>query len=209
MKRTIIFLLTTTVLMLANLSLAQTDTYYLHVGALYPKATDNGLILGFGLAHEFDERVDLGINLDYFNVLSRDETKIGWDYGNGTIVDSVFTNFESRVIMFPISANVTIRFPLEMPLIPFISGHLGYSLLWNKFDNYITDDSETKFFGGAFYKASAGAIYKLGTKSAMTFEIYHNWNIPSHREDETAGLPTRNEIDMSGLGFQAGLRLTK
>jgi len=183
---------------------------YIKIGNLNPKATDSGLILSLETAKEFDDRVELGVSMDLFMKDYTDETTV-WETNpadpNAPPIATVATNFESSVLMIPLMGNVLVRFPVEFPIIPYASGGIGYTLLWYKFDNYLTDDSESQFFGGFTYRLGVGGMYPLGAQSAFIGEIFLNGSKPSHKEETEVGLPTRNEINMSGLGFRFGIRL--
>ena len=186
---------------------AQYNMSYFQVGSFNPKATDSGLILGFGTAKMVDERVELGISLDMFTKQRIDEERISWeDTVTNVVIDTVITNFKSTVYMFPIMAYACVNFPVEFPIIPYVSGSIGYTLLWNSYDNYVTSAGETNFYGGFGYILAAGGMYPLGSKSAFIAEIFYNSNKPSHSEKTEIGLPTRTEVDMSGLGIAIGLK---
>ena len=195
-------------LLLAGSIYAQKVTY-IQVGSYKPEATDGGLIISLGSAKEFDERVELGISLDLFMKEYTDNIEyIEEPMGPGLPPTTIIvTNAESRVTMVPLTAGALVKFPIEFPIIPYVGGSIGYTFLWYGFDNYQTDESEHQFFGGFTYRVQAGGMYPLGSKSAFLFELLYNNSKPSHKEETEAGLPTRNELDMSGLGIRVGFRL--
>jgi len=195
--------------LLAGSAFAQKVTY-LEIGSFNAKATDPGIFLSFGSGKEFDERVELGVSLDLFVSDHTDEESVFIENPldpYGPPIEQVVTNFESSVTMIPLMGNVLVRFPIEFPVIPYAGGGIGYTLLWYKFDNYDTGDSDTQAFGGFTYRLQAGAMYPLGSRSAFLAEIFMNGAKPSHKEETDIGKPTRSEIDMSGLGIRIGFRL--
>ncbi|NQS98449.1 MAG: hypothetical protein HQ591_08350 [candidate division Zixibacteria bacterium] len=186
---------------------AQNSLSYIQIGSFNPKAADSGLIIGFGTAKMVDERVELGISLDIFTKQRTDEERISWeDPVTNVVIDTVITNFESTIYMFPIMAYACVNFPVEFPITPYVSGSIGYTLLWNSYDNYVSGAGETNYYGGFGYRFAVGGMYPLGSKSAFIAELFYNSSKPSHSEETAIGLPTRTEVDMSGLGICLGLK---
>ena len=186
---------------------SQHNLSYFQIGSFNPKATDAGLILCFGTAKMVDERVELGVSLDMFTKRSEDEEEIATEIDpSGTVTTTISTNFESTVYMFPLMAYTCINFPVEFPVTPYITGAIGYTFLWNSYDNYVTNEGETNYFGGFCYRFGVGGLYPLGSRSAFVAEVFYNSSKPSHKEDIQAGVPTRTEVDMSGMGFRIGLK---
>lgn len=187
----------------------QVSVTNLQVGMLNPKAVDSGLLLKAGLGKEFDEMVELGISLDFYIKSKTDKEYIGGGEGtSGAQIDTVVENFKTSSYMFPVTANITIKVPVEFPVFPYVDAGLGYVLLWNSYDNYFTGEGDTKFYGGMCWRIAAGGFYPLGSKSALTAELFYFGGKPSHSEGESErGLPTRTEVNMSGLGFRLGIKL--
>lgn len=208
MKSRIFILAVLALVILAFTAYAQKVTY-IQVGNFKPKSTDGGLYISFGSAKEFDERVELGFSADLFVKEYTDDIEY---YEPPALPGqppstTVITNSQARVTMIPLIADALVKFPIEFPIIPYIGGGIGYNLMWYGFDNYLTDESERQFYGGVIYRLMAGGMYPLGSKSAFLAEIFYNSSKPSHKEDDSAGLPTRSEIDMSGVGIRIGFRL--
>ena len=186
---------------------SQHNLSYFQIGSFNPKATDAGLILCFGTAKMVDERVELGVSLDMFTKRSVNEEEVGsGEVTGGVQQDTIITNFESTVYMFPLMAYTCINFPVEFPVTPYITGAIGYTFLWSSYDNYIENKSETNYFGGFCYRFGVGGLYPLGARSAFVAELFYNSSKPSHKEDVQEGMPTRTEVDMSGMGFRIGLK---
>ncbi len=195
-------------LVLTPAAFAKRDAYYINAGVFNPKATDSGLMIHLNTSRVFDEKVDFGVSLDFYSKTSTDDQRITWqDPNTNTSIDTVVTSFESRKVMLPVMAELSIRIPVEFPVYPLIKAGLGYAFLWNSFDNYKTKESETQFYHGMCWRLGIGGMYRLGHSSALTVEGFYNGCKTSRKEDSVIGLPTRTEIDMSGLGFMVGLRL--
>ena len=60
---------------------------------------------------------------------------------------------------------------------------------------------------GFGWMARAGVEYALGSRSSITLEgFYNGCKVKSDRK-KIAGIPSWQEVDLSGFGFKAGLRL--
>ncbi len=187
---------------------AQSSVYNIKVGMLNPKATDTGFTISFGSSREFDDRVDLGISLDFLSKRRDDEETISWkDEDSGTTIDTVVTNFESSITMLPLMVNLTVRFPMESPFLPYGTAGLGYNLLINKYNNYESGDEETNLYRGFCYRLGVGTLYPIGSNSSLIVELFYFISNPSHSEDTSFGLPVRTELNMSGIGLHIGVRL--
>ena len=54
----------------------------------------------------------------------------------------------------------------------------------------------------------AGIEYNIGSRSSVLIEALYNIGKAKRNVNETvAGLPVWDEVDLTGLGFRAGLRL--
>ena len=187
---------------------AQGTSTSIQLGWFSPQATETGFIIGLGQSKVFDEKVELGISLDFFNNKYTDEKTVAVDTtGTGTNINTRQASLETNTMMFPLMANLTIKIPVVFPLEPYISGSLGYVLLWDNYKNYEDNVEETKFFSGFAWRASAGLAYQLGSRSDITAEVMYIGAKPSRSEGEENGLPTWTEVDMSGLAFRLGVRL--
>ncbi len=192
----------------AGTAMAKETVLSFEVGALNPKAVESGVNFRLGSSWQLDERVEFGASLGLFRKSTTDEETVHYkDPVTGAEFDSVFTNFESSVTMIPVMANLMLKIPIEdAPIIPFLTGSIGYNFLWHSFDNYESKEGETNFYSGFGYTIGAGVIYPFGTNSALFGQVMYNGGSPSRSEDSAIGLPTRTEIDMSGIGFMIGLR---
>lgn len=190
-------------------ALATERATYLNIGYLEPSATDGGLLFGVNTVKDIDERVELGLSLDYFGKTRTDDETVRYrDPNTNTIGERVVTNFESRVHMIPALMNIGIRFFNDTPFVPMIHAGVGYSLLWNSYDNYDTGEGETNFYHGFAWRAGAGMLYLIGSESALSLEVFYFGAKPSRKEDDSAsGLPVRTRLDMSGIVVRVGFRI--
>ncbi len=180
----------------------------IQAGWLNPDAMDSGFIIKAGWGREIDEMVELGLSLDFFNRRKSGEEVIRGEDSTGARIDTVVQNYKTSSFMFPLMANLTIKVPVEYPIFPYFDAGLGYVFLWNSYDNYFTGEGDTKFYSSFCWRIAAGGFYQLGSNSALTAELFYFGGKPSHSEEDSGrGLPTRTEVNMSGLGFRMGIKL--
>ena len=196
------------IMLVSICAFAQETATIINIGSFNPKATDSGFMLGIGQSRIFDERVEFGMSIDFFSNKYTDEKTVGEDpLPGGTIQTTKQVSLETSTLYIPLMANLTVKMPIEFPIIPFVGVSLGYGMVWDKYTNYEDDVEDTKFFGGMGWRLSAGGLYPLGSRSAITGELYLNGGKPSRSEEIEDGLPTWQEVDMSGLGFRFGIKL--
>ena len=203
-----IFIVFVSLIIIAGGLSAQESATIINIGSFNPKATDSGFIFGVGQSRIFDERVELGFSIDFFSNKYTDQKTVDTvTTGGGTTYTTEQMLLETNTIFVPILANLTVKMPVEFPIIPYIGVGIGYSLLWDTYSNYELDIKDTKFFSGFGWRLAAGGLYPLGSRSALTCEVMYNGGKPSRSEDAEFGLPTWQEVDMSGLGFRLGIKL--
>ena len=178
-------------------------------GYLNPKATNAGLILGGSYGISIDERVDISLGFSYFHKNYSKESQVAdTSYVSGVQEKTVKKEMEYSTTLLPISANVTIRIPFQPPVYYYVGGSLTYQFLFNNEKNFEQSISEKRNYKGWGWVLRAGIEYTIGSRSSLMLEAFYNIGKVKRNVEETVkGLPIWNEVDMSGLGFQAGLRL--
>jgi len=179
-------------------------------GYLNPKGMTSGSIFGASYGVSVDERVDISLGISYFYKNYTKRTEVAdTSYAYGQITEqTVMTELEYGTSLMPISANVLIRMPLQLPLSYFVGGAVTYNFLFNHEKNYEADISEKRTYRGFGWQIRAGAEYSIGSRSSVLLEAIYNIGHVRRNVDETVrGLPIWDEVDITGLGVRAGLRL--
>lgn len=178
-------------------------------GYLNPKDTNPGLIFGGSYGISIDERVDLSLGISYFHKNYKKESTVAdTDYVAGVHETTVMRELEYNTTLLPISANVTIRIPLQPPVYYFIGGSVVYQFLFNTEKNFNEGISEKRKYGGWGWMVRAGIDYNIGSRSSILLEAFYNiGKVKRNVENTVQGLPVWDEVNVSGLGFRAGLRL--
>lgn len=89
---------------------------------------------------------------------------------------------------------------------PYIGGGLGAALLMNREINYLTDESDTRFFAAWTWNVTGGIEYELGGNSSLRAELFYNRALMKGSRDESKeGYPVYDQLNMSGIGLRLGL----
>jgi len=200
-------------MMLAMPALAAQQVIGIQLGFHNPKATDTGFIIGGTIGLEIDERFDIGVGLDFYRKSYEENTTIADEDDEGNLIHKEVTDVKSSVFMLPLMIHARYKIPLgsavEIPLMPYVQGGLGYIMSWYGYENYETQVDENKYFGGFGFRVAFGAMYQMGSSSQFSFELYYMSASLTHEEDdEEIGRPVRSELDMSGLGVRLGLHFS-
>jgi hypothetical protein len=178
-------------------------------GYLNPKDTNAGLIFGGSYGISIDERVDLSLGLSYFH---KNYTKLSHvadtNYVSGVTETTVVKELEYNTTILPITGNVNIRIPFQPPVYWYAGGSVTYQFLFNTEKNFEEGVSEKRTYRGWGWMARAGIEYTIGSRSSLILEAFYNFGKVKRNVERTIrGLPVWDEVNLSGLGFRAGLRL--
>lgn len=179
-------------------------------GYLNPKGTTSGSIFGASYGLSVDERVDISLGIAYFYKKYTKRTEVAdTSYTHGLITEkTVMTELEYGTALMPVSANVLIRMPVQPPLSYFVGGAVTYNFLFNHEKNYEAGISEKRTYRGFGWLIRAGIEYSIGSRSSVLLEGIYNIGHVRRNVDETVkGLPIWDEVDITGLGVRAGLRM--
>jgi len=177
-------------------------------GYFDPKGTAAGLIFGGNYGITVDERVDLSLGVSYFHRGYAKETEVATEVSQSGVVEKTHVlNLEYSTTLLPLLANVTVRIPFGRPVSLYAGGSLCYQFLFNKETNYEEGASRKQRYRAAGWMARAGADYQIGSRSSLTVEAFYNGTKVKANTAKKEGLPVWDEVDVSGVGLRAGLRM--
>ncbi len=178
------------------------------VGYLNPKGTEPGLLLNGSYGVSFDERVDFSLGVGFFHRNYTKETAVAdTAFQSGINETTVQRLLEYTTTILPVSANVNVRIPFQPPVYWIFGAGLSYQFLFNTEHNFEDDIKEKRNYKGWGWTARAGIEYLLGSRSSIVIEAIYNHAKVKGNEDKSLGLPVWNEVNITGLGIRAGLRL--
>ena len=178
-------------------------------GYLNPKGTAAGFIFGGAYGVSVDERVDVSLGFSYFNKSYKKESVVA-DTGYVSVLDerTVMRELEYSTTLLPVCFNVNVRIPFQPPVYYYVGGSLSYQFLFNTEKNFEAGISEKRNYRGWGWMVRAGVEYVIGSRSSVILEaLYNIGKVKRNVEETVEGLPIWDEVDVSGLGFRAGLRL--
>ncbi len=179
------------------------------VGYFNPRGSKSGFIFGGSYSWIIDEAVDVGLAVDYFRKNYTDETEIAKTVTDGKIVEKeIVTNAEFTTNILPIYGVVNAKFPAGYTMDYFISGGLGYEMLFSKEQTFGDSPKKTsRYYSGFKWILSAGIVYRIGSRSSFLAEAFYDGTKVSRDKKNEAGTPTRYEVDLSGFGVRVGIRM--
>jgi opacity protein-like surface antigen len=179
-------------------------------GTLNPKDAKSGVILGVRTGRDFDNMVLVGFSADLFWKSYTEESTIADSVTpGGVIYSTVQTSVDYKTLILPLMFTADVRIPVEnAPIKPYIGGGIGYQLLFNKEDNFDLGISDSRFYHGFGYQLQVGAEYRMSPNAGFYLEAFYNGCKAKRSSSSTTGLPTFEEVDISGIGFRVGVTLT-
>lgn len=205
MKKTILIIL------LAGLSTmyAQTKFSEFKVGLLNPANAKAGFFGGVTFGRAIDNNISVGMAVDFYRNSYTKETIIHKvEISPGVFEDEKAVGLEQSTTLIPLFFNIQYQGPMARFINLRVTAGLGYEFLWNNFQNYNTKKDVTHFYSGFGWHLGAGIAYELSKASDVFAQVTYHSGAPSRDQGTTEeGLPTRKEIDMSGLGLQLGIRI--
>jgi hypothetical protein len=196
-----------TLLIAGNVFAQDARVLELYGGMLNPKDAPNGALFGFSYGIAVDERVDLNIGAGLYRKKYEEKTYHDTTYYHQISETEVTKDLEYVTTLLPISIGTKVRFPLQRGLNWTLGGGLSYQFLWNKETdyNFDTPKEEKRNYNGMGWQLSTGIEYLAGSRSSIFAEALYN-NCKVTKDINESG-SVWSEVDLTGLGFRAGLRL--
>jgi len=177
------------------------------VGSLNPENLKSGMIWDFKYGIAVDEAVDISLGIAYFRKTYKEETTVADSVNSTEDYTTKQQTLEYNSNLFPITANATIHTPISPQFGVYFGAGLSWQILISKENNFEENIDETRNYNGFGWVARVGAEWQLGTRSSLIGELYYNnCKVKGNKEIKT-GLPTWDEVDVTGLGFKVGLRV--
>lgn len=181
------------------------------VGYFNPNDAHDGFLLGIHLGRMIDESISWGMEVDYFQKTYTDETRVSEQVGQ-TTPDQVTRNLNFVTRMLPVFAKLNFERALNQssPVYLRASGGVGWQFVWNKVENFESDPqvSGTRFYNGFGWQLTAGAGYEISSKTVFFVDAFYNYSkVKRNNTTNEQGLPTWEELDVSGFGAKIGVSI--
>lgn len=213
MKRTLtvfaIICVVMALLSLPKLNAQALSATTLKAGYFNPKGAKAGFIFGGNYSWIIDESVDIGIGVDFFRKGYTDQSEIYKATApNGEKVTEIETHADYTTTILPLYGVLNVKFPAGRYLDYLVSAELGYEWLWSNVKTYgTTKINDTKSYSGFKWLIGGGIAYRVGSKSSFLAEVFYDGSKVSREKKDEVNVPTRYEVDLSGLGFRVGIRM--
>jgi hypothetical protein len=125
----------------------------------------------------------------------------------GNMVRSSVTTFASSSNLIPILATAEVELPTPM-FHPYVGIGGGYEVLVVEFEDYDAGLFSKSTYGGLGWQVWAGLAVPMAKLASITGELYLNRGTVSRDVQDVDTRDVRKEeINVNGGGFRAGLRL--
>lgn len=181
----------------------------LNVGYRNPKGARAGFSVGAYYGFAADEAVDLTVGFDYFRKSYSEITEVAREnFPSGVEEVTVRKVLDYRTTILPVYGAVTIRMPIDYTMSVYLRGGVGYSFLFNHERNYEDNVEAKRTYRGMSWRFGFGIMSRLAGRSLVEIGVvYHSAEVEREKHESPKGLPVWKSVDLSGIGFVAGLRI--
>jgi hypothetical protein len=193
---------------LIGTSSAQLPYTEIKFGYFKPVDATDGYLFGVHLGRMIDESLSWGIEINYFRKTYQELTKVP-DPTQQTNPNRVTKQLEFVTQILPIWAKLNYEHPIA-PRSPFFlraSAGIGWEFVWNREDNYQDNISDTRFYNGFGWQLATGVGMEISSKAVLFLDAFYNGAKVKRGSDNRAGLPTWEELDISGFGLKLGVSI--
>jgi hypothetical protein len=173
------------------------------VGQLDPKDVDTGTLVGLSIGNSIDEHLYWGFEGNYFWSSFAQTT---------TVADTISTkelelDFSTTFLSLFVNFTYEYRFGRSKWYYRASAGG-GWEFMWSRERNFIEDKSRRRRFNSPAYQLTTGLGLRISNNGIFFADLIYNYAVG--KTDQTpneTGLPTFEQIDVSGFGFRAGLNI--
>ncbi len=179
------------------------------VGLLGPKDAQGGFYGGINFGRMVDENIGVSVGVHVYRSSYTKKSQIGEDNGSGQIVISTQQyELDQSATLIPLFFQLHYVGQITRSLDLRVTAGVGYELLWNSIQNYVTSQDATQFFSSFGWNVGAGLSIPISRAADFYGEAFYHGGTPSRDAGKTeAGLPVSSMVDMSGIGARIGVRL--
>ena len=181
------------------------------VGYFYPEDAKAGVIWGINLGQMIDESLSWSFEFNYYQKTYSKVTTIqdtGFQSGITPRVVQEELNYKTFIIPFFLKLNWEKQLAYKSPFFIRASGGLGWEMVWNKESNYFTGNFPTRFYHGFGWQGNLGIGYQISSSANLFIDGLYNGSKAKRKKGTTeAGLPTWEELNISGFGVRVGVSI--
>lgn len=202
---------TVLLLLISGMAFAQVPYTEVKVGRMDPESSRAGNLFGITIGRTIDESLSYGVELNYFQKNFKDEVSVLVSEDGGIKVVEKIRNFEQTTHILPILVKLNYEHPLgfrKSPVYLRASAGLGWEFVWNKENNYVDNIHKTRFFNGVGWQLSTGLGLAISSSGNAFIDLFYNDSrVKRNKVKNEVGLPTWEELNVSGFGIKVGVSL--
>lgn len=182
-------------------------------GYFNPEDATDGYLFGLHLGRMIDESLSWGVEINYFRKTYEKTTEVVDPSQDPDLaqIDPIFVQRELEFVTqyIPVLAKFSYEHPIS-PRGPFYlraSAGIGWQFLWNREENFKDHKRDMRFFNGFGWQLATGLGIEISSKSVLFVDAFYNDAKLKRGEEIKAGLPTWEQLDISGIGLKAGVSI--
>ncbi|MBN2366421.1 MAG: hypothetical protein EH225_10825 [Calditrichaeota bacterium] len=180
------------------------------VGYQDPEDARAGYIFGLNVGRMIDESLSWSFEFNYFQKSYTRVTTLGEVQLNDITPEIKQKELEYKTYMIPLflKLNWENQLGYRSPFFLRASGGLGWEMVWNNENNYITDVHSTRFYHGFGWQGALGIGIQISSSANFFLDgIYNGSKVTRNDSTNEEGFPTWEELDISGFGLRVGISI--
>ena len=192
-------------------ALANAPFTELKIGYWDPADAKAGVIWGINIGRMIDESLSWSFEFNYYQKTYSKVTTIQDTSFQSGLTPSVVQeelNYKTYIIPLFLKLNWERQLGNQSPFFLRASAGLGWEMVWNKESNYFTGEFTTRFYHGFGWQGNLGLGFQISSSANLFVDGMYNSSKVKRNEGTTeAGLPTWEELDLSGFGVRVGVSI--
>ncbi len=204
------YVLAVLTMVLVGSSMARAPFTELKVGYFNPDAAKSGYLFGVNLGRMIDESLSWSFELNYFQKGYRKTATIATEETQGGTqiqTKQLSLDFKTRIIPFLLKLNYEHPLGYRSPFYARASAGLGWEMVWNNENNYLENKETTRFFHGFGWQVAGGVGFEISSSANFFTDIFYNGSTVKRNKTVVNGLPTWEQLDISGIGIKIGVSI--
>ena len=179
------------------------------VGQLDPNDVDPGTLVGLSFENGIDEHLYWGFEGNYFWSSFAQTTTVPDSISNNVPITTQEVEVDFSTTFLSLFLHFTYEYRVGTTNWYYrASAGGGWEFIWNKERNFVEDKSRKRQFDSPAYQLTTGLGYRISRDGIFFVDlIYNDATGKSGQTTSEAGLPTFEQIDVTGFGFRAGLNI--
>ena len=180
------------------------------LGQLDPGDTGSGYTGGLSMGRRIDNRLWWGFEGLYFKSSYTQTTTVPDTILNGAVVSTkqVELDYSTTMLAFYINLSYERRFNQTSVFYYRASAGLGWEFIWHKENNYVDNVSRSRSFNTPGLYLTTGLGLGISQTGLIFADLVYNVGTAKTGTEATqGGLPTYDEISMTGFGFRVGINI--